>query len=470
MSYFQRFWFSPIDASFLAVFRIMFGMLLLFESVNYGIFLCLDCLFRSSDMLFKYSGFEWVGLWPGAGLELTFLAMGVSALGVVLGLFYRCSMLICSLCLCYLFFLDQSLYLNHFYLALLFCFIMVFMPANRVWSLDARRIKSASSATVPAWTRFWLIAQLEIVLIYAGLVKINLDWLNLEPMRLWMNSRSHDAHPVFQWLTQDFGIATASYGVIILHIVGAPLLLWRKTRLWIFFVYCFFHLTNAMVFNIGIFPWMTIAATLVFFDPDWPRQFYHWLRAKRGYTKNTGRDTSKSTENHKTDWSGTRFANSKAGGVLIVLFICSWLIVQLLMPLRHWTMPGNVAWNEAGHRYSWRMKLRDKRGRAQFYVVKNGQDAIMVEPSAHLNRRQAQRTSCNPDLIWQFAQFLKSEYTGVSNDSVKVFVDANCSLNTRELAPLINRLVDIASIPRGEPVQNWVLPNTKPLPKTYLPI
>lgn len=466
MRNFQHFWFSPIDASFLAVFRIMFGSLLLFESVNYGIFLCLDCMFRSSDILFKYQGFEWVLLPPGPGLELLFLLMGLSALGVILGLFYRFSMVLCTACLGYLFFLDQALYLNHFYLALLFCGIMIFVPAHALWSLDARRNAGIASATVPAWSRFWLIAQLEIVLIYAGLVKLNFDWLNLEPMRLWMTSRSQDAHPLFQWLTQDAGIAFASYGVIVLHIVGAPLLLWRKTRLLVFLIYCGFHLCNALVFNIGIFPWMTIAATLVFFDPGWPRQLYSWWLEKRG--KSTATEWSSAEENQ---WLQTQqIGNTTATGFLIVAFVCSWLATQVLVPLRHWQIPGDVAWNEAGHRFSWRMKLRDKRGAATFYVVKNGEKAIVVNPRNNLTARQFRRMSCIPDLIWQYAQHLDNEFTTSATDEVQVYVDTNCTLNTREPAPLINRLVDLSGIPRNEPVQNWVLPNNKLLPKKFLPI
>jgi len=252
-SRFRQFWYAPIDASFLAVFRIMFGGVLLFESVNYGIFLCLDCMYRNSSILFKYHHFEWVRLWPGIGLELHFLVMGLCAIGIMLGLYYRFAMLLYTLCFSYLFFLDQALYLNHFYLVILFCCIMVFVPANCYWSMDARRNPAIYSATVPAWSRLWLVIQLEIVLIYAGIVKLNWDWINLEPMRLWMTSRSQDAHPFFQWATQDPGIALASYGVVLLHLVGAPLLLWRKTRLPVFFVYCIFHTINAFVFDIGIF-------------------------------------------------------------------------------------------------------------------------------------------------------------------------------------------------------------------------
>jgi len=465
---FNRFWFAPIDASFLAVFRIMFGSLLLFESVNYGIFLCLHCMYRQTSLLFKFHHFEWVKLWPGFGLELNFLVMAISAICIILGYRYRVAMVVYTLCFSYLFLLDQTLYLNHFYLAILFCGIMIFAPAHRYWSLDARRKPEIASSTVPAWSRVWLVVQLEIVLIYAGIAKLNWDWLNLEPMRLWMNNRSHDAHPLLQWLTQDTGIAAASYGVLALHLIGAPLLLWKKTRLAVFLIYCFFHITNAFVFNIGIFPWMTIAATLVLFDPDWPKQFWQWLRSKNASLSAASHVDKSIADKNRLNTATAKIYNTSMAKVCLVGFICIWLIVQAVVPVRHFAIPGDVAWNEAGHRFSWRMKLRDKQGTAMFYVVKNGEPAIVVDPKTHLTAKQAWKMACIPDLIWQYAQFLDKQYAQLRSDDVKVYVDTSCSLNTRAKAPLINRLVDLSAIPRTEDVQNWIMPNNNLLPKKYL--
>ena len=450
---------KPIDASALAVFRIMFGGLMLFESINYGLFLCLDCMYRQTDMLFKYHRFEWVNLWPGHWLEIQFMIMAICAVGIMLGYYYRFCLILFTLGFAYLFFLDQVLYLNHFYLVLLFCGILIFLPANAYWSLDAKRSSAIASATVPKWTRIWLLAQLEIVLLYAGLVKLNWDWLNLEPMRLWMNEQSQDSLVIFQWLTQDWGIAAASYGVILVHLLGAPLLLWRKTRFLVFCVYAVFHTINAFVFNIGIFPWMTLAATLLVFDPDWPKQFGRWLQTK-GYLGSYSIPPSMAP--------GTKNAGKPA--TLIVVCMTLWLIAQVLVPLRHHFYPGNVAWNEAGHRFSWRMKLRAKRGYAQFYVVVNDAPAIKVNPNTHLSRKQIFKMSCIPDLIWQYGQFLEQQYQKADTDNVQVYVDASCSLNAREPATLINRLVDLTSIPRTHPVNEWVLPLNKPIAKPFLPL
>lgn len=458
----HRWFFRQVDASSLAVFRILLGGLLLFESVNYGIFLCLDCMYRDTAMLFKYHHFEWVKLWPGLGLELTFLVMGISAVCIMLGLFYRIAMVVYTVAFTYHFLLDQALYLNHFYLVILFCVIMIFVPANRLWSIDAMRQPAIASATVPNWGRFWLGAQLEIVLVYAGLVKLNPDWLNLEPMRLWMNARSYDEAAIFQWFTQDWGIALSSYGVIALHLIGAPLLLWRRTRLFVFFIYLFFHCINAFVFDIGIFPWLTLAATLMLFDPDWPRQVLRWLQA-RGHAQRW--QHAALTANPPVQQPGSIRSVSSTSRALIVTAIVAWLLVQLVVPSRHHVAPGNVAWNEDGHRFSWRMKLRSKSGQATFVVQRDDGQSWTIEPATYLNARQTRKMVCIPDLIWQFAQFLETEFNNGGQHEVKVYADAMCSLNTRDSAALVNRLVDLTSIPRDEPVTNWILPLSKSLPK-----
>ena len=476
--------FRPVDASSLAAFRILFGALMLFEAVNYGAFLCLDCLYREPELLFKYRHFEWVRLLPGYGLELVFVLMALAATGVMLGLFYRVSAVLLVVTFGYLFLLDQALYLNHFYLALLFAAILALVPAHRTWSLDARRRPGTASDTVPAWGRFWIGAQLEIVLIYAGLVKVNADWLNLEPMRLWMTQASADEAAVFRWLTEDWGIALASYGAIALHLVGAPLLLWRRTRLAALGVYAVFHTINAFVFDIGIFPWMTLAATLVLFDPDWPRQALRWLQARglatrpaalvraarplpRAPAEGTadGGPAGRDGADRASDAGGTLTARRHAAGrrAAVVATLSLWLVAQMLVPLRHLAAPGDVAWNEDGHRFSWRMKLRSKRGQATFVVVRDDGTRQVVDPREHLTAQQVRTMACLPDLIWQYAQFLEAEYSEGGTRDVAVHVDARCSLNAREPQPLIDRLVDLTEVRRGDPVTGWVTPLSTPL-------
>jgi vitamin K-dependent gamma-carboxylase len=175
----------------------------------------------------------------------------------MLGLFYRTACIVFLITFSWQFFIDQANYLNHFYLVILFgiCFLMV--PADQVWSLR----RGARSNWIPRWSLLGLMIMIETVLIYAGLVKINSDWLQGWPLKVWFASRAVD-YPLFGPMLSnpDFAVFSA-WASMLLHLLGAPLLFFKRTRLIVFCLYALFHLSNALIFSMGIFPWMTLCAT-----------------------------------------------------------------------------------------------------------------------------------------------------------------------------------------------------------------
>ena len=58
-----------------------------------------------------------------------------------------------------------------------------------VRSLDARWRPSLRSETLPAWNLWLLRFQMSVVYLYGGIAKIQADWLQGYPMRLWMPTR-----------------------------------------------------------------------------------------------------------------------------------------------------------------------------------------------------------------------------------------------------------------------------------------
>lgn len=282
--------FAPVDAASLAAFRIAFGALILWDVGVYFAYDLIHYQYLRPLIRFKYYGFDWVEPWPGYGLYIHFGVLGLAALLVMLGLFYRVAIVVLTIAFTYVFLLDQTVYLNHFYFVILLACLLSVVPAHRVWSLDARRRNVATVGTVPGWSVWVLRAQIEIMLLYAGIVKINPDWLRLVPLRDWL-ADSADLPVIGPLLLLDWVVATAAYGSIVLHVAGAPLLLFRRTRIWAFALYCVFHVSNHVLFNIGIFPWLTIAGTTIFFAPDWPRHCAARLAtlARQGRAQATGR-------------------------------------------------------------------------------------------------------------------------------------------------------------------------------------
>ncbi|MEE9395385.1 MAG: HTTM domain-containing protein [Methylococcales bacterium] len=438
--------FAPIDASSLVVFRIGFGIIMLWEVIRYWSAGRISRYYIDPQFYFKYYGFEWIHPWDGNGMYWHFSVLGVLAVFIGIGFMYRTSTLLFTLAFSYVFLLDQSRYLNHFYLVILFSSLLVVIPAQRCFSVDVLLNPQSRSDMVPAWTLGLLRIQMEIILIYAGLVKINYDWLHLEPLSMWLAKRSD--LPILGYLfTQQWAVAVAAYGVIILHLIGAPLLLYKKTRIYVFFIYAAFHILNHFVFSIGIFPWFTLFATLLFFDPDWPKQFVVRIRNWYGNFTAITSETKIQVSSHYPNryW--------------VYTFIGIWIGIQILFPLRHWLYPGNVSWTEEGHRFSWQMKLRSKKGSTVFYVMDPfTHRTTTVNPKTILTRRQTRKMATRPDMILQFAHYLRDDWAvkrGIKNPIVTV--DSFASLNGRNTARLIHASKNLAIVERNLAHADWIL-------------
>jgi hypothetical protein len=250
--------FDRVDSSSLVFFRVAFGLIMLVECWRFWSKGWIERHYIDPQFFFKYYGFEWVEPWPGSGMYWHFALLAVLSLLIMLGVFYRLATILFFFAFTYVFLLDQARYLNHFYLVILIAFIMMVIPAPRLHE------------AVPAWPVWLFRLQFEVLYIFAGLVKLNADWLRLEPMGMWL-ARCDDWELIGPLFNQDWVVALASYGAIVIHIVGAPLLLVRRTRAYVMALYFAFHLANHFLFQIGIFPWVAMAGTLMFLEPDWPR-------------------------------------------------------------------------------------------------------------------------------------------------------------------------------------------------------
>ena len=378
------FLFKPVDAASIVFFRICFGFLLLFDVYRYFTKDWIYKFYIDPGFHFKYKGFSWVEPWAGNGMYWHFAALGVLAFMIMTGAFYRIATVLFLIGFSYVFLLDSSYYLNHFYLVILIGLLMCFVPAHRSFSIDAWRNPAIRSRTIPNWGLLIMLVQLEIVLFYAGFVKINPDWLQLEPLGSWVSRFGHTPL-IGPMLTEKWVVAVAAYGVIALHIFGAPLLFWKKTRLAVFWVYVAFHLSNHFFFQIGIFPWLTIAATTLFFEPDWPRRL-----ARSAMTP-----LAQLAEVRVPDLRPRIAAAIEAptyglrAHAVVAGLAAAWIGVQVSMPLRHFVIPGDVAWTEDAHRFSWRMKLRDKNGAGHFVVqdLESGR-RWEIDPRRYLKEKQ----------------------------------------------------------------------------------
>src|SRR5688572_7840896 len=184
--------FAPTDVASMVFLRISLGFIFFAEVIRYFAYGWIEDDFIGYAFHFTYYGFGWVSPWPGWGMYAHFVVMGVAALGVMLGCFYRISAVLCFLTFTYVFLLDQALYLNHFYLMCLLALLMIFLPAHRAGSIDAWRKPSIRTDVLPAWPRLLMLSFLSLVYFYAAVAKMNPDWFRGGALRIWLPRAAED--------------------------------------------------------------------------------------------------------------------------------------------------------------------------------------------------------------------------------------------------------------------------------------
>jgi len=446
--------FEPVDISFLVFFRIIFGGIMLWETYRYFTHGWIRRYFIETTVNFSYYGFSWVKPWPGSGMYVHFLVLGLAAACVMVGFLYRFAAPVLFLAFTYSFLLDQTRYLNHFYLVCLISFLMCFLPAERAFSVDALLRRKIRSDVVPAWTLWLLRVQVGIPYFFGGIAKLNSDWVHGgEPMRIWLSPLVKI--PAFGhifasgWVVYSFVI-----GGLLLDLLVVPLLLWRRTRPFAFAGAVLFNLINAVIFEIGIFPWLMLGALLIYFPPDLLRRFARAFMSP-------GEEFLDSAPAPARAESYPSLSTTQK---VVVGLMAAYLAVQIILPLRHYLYPGNVSWTEEGHNFAWHMKLRTKTGEAVFTVThpESGQ-TWTVKPEEHLKSHQVMKMSTKPDLILHFAHFLAEQKRREGYDNVEVRARVMVSLNGREPQLLIDPNVDLVKEEVSLLPVRWIVPLTTPL-------
>ncbi len=432
--------FEPVDIAALVYFRLAFGGIMLVEVYRYFTHGWIGRYWIEPTFHFSYYGFDWVHPWPGVGMVVHWVALGIVIFGLTIGLCYRLCAILFFFGFTYTFLLDQARYLNHFYFVCLLGFILMFLPAHRAFSLDAKMRPSLRADTVPAWTLWLLRAQVGIVYFYGGIAKINSDWLHGSPLWMWLDDSS-DLFLIGPYFSEMWVVYLFAWGGMLFDLLIVPGLLWRKTRWLAFFAAIVFNFMNHHLFQIGIFPWVMLAGSVLFFDPDWPRRIFN--RWPHG-------DPVPAT-------------SSRPKWVMAGLGV--YLLVQTLAPLRHWLYPGVTSWTEEGHLFSWQMKLRDKSAEAEFFATDPATGKISkVDLAEYLDDRQISKMSTRPDMILQMAHHLAEVYRERGMARVEIRADVSASLNGRKHQRLIDPNVDLAAQPQTLRAASWILPLTEPLP------
>ena len=434
------------SASPLIIFRIGFGFMMLYSIIRFWSKDWINTLYLQPKFHFTYYGFEWVK--PLGNLTyLLFFICGLSALFVALGFKYRVAIITFFLSFTYIELMDKTTYLNHYYFISILSFLLIFLPANSSFSIDSY-LKKKSYRLVPKWSIDAIKLLVSIVYVYAGLTKINSDWLfKAMPLKIWLPSK-YDLPFIGETLMQQNWFHYAmSWSGMIYDLTIPFLLFYKKTRWFAFGLVVFFHVFTGILFPIGMFPYVMIVSSLIFFEAGFHHKIILFLKRILNYFfKLKQKIVVKEIYN---------FKHQKITIIVLSLFF----IVQLFLPFRYALYPNELFWTEEGYRFSWRVMLMEKMGYANFKITnsKTG-NFFYVDNQDFLTPLQEKQMSFQPDFILEYAHFLGDHFKSKGHKNIQVFVESYVALNGRLSQPFINKNIDLYQQKETFNPKEWILP------------
>ncbi len=435
---------TPLSILPLVIFRIGFGVLMFASTVRFMARGWVSEFYLAPQFHFTYLGFGWVKPLPSAWMVAVLGLTALLSLFVAVGLFYRFSITAFFLLFTYAELIDKTYYLNHYYFISLLSFLLIFSPLHRAFSLDVRLGLVEKVSHTPAWTIYAIRAQLALVYLFAGIAKLEPDWLwRAMPLQTWL--RTNTDLPLIGPLFDTTWVAFAMSWAGLLFDLSIPfLLLWWRTRAFAYLAVVAFHVLTAILFPIGMFPWIMMAATLIFFSERDYQRVARWLNLSGHF--NFGE--TRAPKQIKT-----------RPNLFTVTLLTLFLVFQLAMPLRHLAYPGNVLWTEEGFRFAWRVMLVDKSGTAFFTVLDESTGKSWdIFPGDYLTPQQEKQMAYQPDMILQFAHFLEDEFAAQGYEDVAVYAESYVSMNGRGSRPFVDSTVDLTEEVYSLAHRDWLLP------------
>ncbi len=418
---------QPISIAPLVIFRIAFGALMFLSIGRFILKGWVYNMYILPKMYFPYYGFEWVKPISETGMYITFALLLLASIGILVGAFYRLSTILFFLLFTYIELIDKTNYLNHYYFVSLVSFILIFLPAGKNLSFDNKFFNRAELTEAPRFFIFMIQLQMFTVYFFAGIAKLNYDWLfEAQPLKLWLPAFSH--FPIIggfmekDWLAYLFCWFGCTYDLSI------GFFLFNKRTVNTAYVFVMiFHLATALFFNIGMFPYIMMTITIIFFKEEFHVQILNKLKSIFNYTNNL--------------FSAYSLEVNKSIAVVFSIYF----LIQVVLPFRYLLYDGKLFWTEQGYRFSWRVMLMEKAGTAFFFVrdAKSGRETE-VDNKKYLTYMQEKMMATQPDMMADYSKFLKQEFIKKGYTKPTVRAQSFVTLNGSGSREFINSQIDLS--------------------------
>jgi len=442
---------TPTDPAGLAAFRFLYGALVALGSARFLDSGWPEKLYGTPSFFFRFAGFSWVPTPDGDTARTLYGVFVVLGIAIATGTLYRLSMAAFVVLFAWVQLGDVTNYLNHYWLVILLGTLLVFVPAHATWSVDAWLLGSRR-ATVPFAAVAVLRFQVACVYVFAAVAKLGPDWLLYgQPLGVWLPPRS-SIPLIGPLLLVPWVPLVLSWCGFLYDSAIVPLLLWRRSRPFAYALVVVFHGLTRAFFEIGMFPFIMVTATTLFFAPDWPRRL--WARVTGAAADAPAGSAATTTSSMPAGRLARLLAGPRAlvAGLLsptrIAVVVVVWCTVHVLLPLRTFAIGHDVLWDETGMRWSWRVMVREKSGTLDYRVTFTdpavGRRSVLVSPHDWLTWRQVNEMIGQPDLILQLAHAIRDDFAHRGFVDVEVRADCRLTLNGRPAARFIDPDVDLA--------------------------
>ncbi len=409
---------TAVDATPLRRLRVTTGLVVAVAAVRILAKGWVTTLYLEPTHHLSYAGLGWVRPLPGPTLHGLVAALAVAGLVLASGRARRTSALLVAAGFAYLEALDAALYLNHYWFVVLLGLWLAILP-------DGRTGGPAGPGTVPGWALLAARFQVGVVYVFAGLAKLNPDWLAGRPLDLWLVDR-REVWLIGPLLAAPWFAVAAAWLAAAFDLTIVGWLSWRPSRPWAYGAVVVFHTVTGVLFPIGMFPLVMSASALVFFG---------------------GRAVTADAATPLVVVRGRR---------LVPVAVVALVALELALPLRHLAIGSNVRWSDEGGSLAWRVMVSDKVGRLRFVArdPTTGEEWD-VAPALVLTDWQTTQAAIRPDLVHATALLVADELEP-EHGRLEIRADAWVSWNGRPPARLVDPTIDLTTVERNRWAAPWV--------------
>ncbi|MEP2935349.1 MAG: HTTM domain-containing protein [Gilvibacter sp.] len=425
--------FSPTDISVVSIFRIVFGAFMVYQTSYYFSIDYAHQFMSGPEFLFSYEGLEFIRPMSHGVLKVINIGMIVAAVLITIGFLYRYATVFFFLGFSYFTLIDKTIYNNHLYLIMLLALVLIFIPAANKYSIKALLSKKTLARVVPSWNQYLLAFLIGLPYFFGGIAKLSPNWLSTNLVKEIVSSSQSSF--LTELFPQNILIGFLKYGGLIYDLGIVFLLFYKKTRWLGLALVVIFNLSNhSILFNdIGLFPFLMIASTILFFDAQKVGSFTDKMLRRIGLviTKNQAPPATINTSS------------------LVKGLVLAFVVFQLVFPLRHHFLTSNPEWTGVAQRFSWRMKLQSK-NLVVFnmqLVDQTGAKSVPVQAKTFVTANQYIHLVEDPFNLIALSKYISKQATekGVI-ENAKVFADVQLIFNSKQIQPLCDTSLDLTTI------------------------